>query len=410
MPDRRPAGDVARPAPAGRRPPRWLALALLLFVSFELGSGVALWALARLERMPPERPELSARQRSKIERLVAGQTGYIGFDAELGWVQWPGGENELYRANAQGFRADREHPASVPSGRLRIASFGDSFTHGDDVPFADTWQEQLAARVPGLDVLNFGVPGYGPDQALLRYEREAPRFAMPVVLFGIMTTDIRRTVNRFRAFTQPGTGFPMGKPRFRLRDGELELLENPLPTLAAYQALLDDERSELRRIGQDDYQYGKHYATRLVRWPFSLRLALLGVHVGIARGGPDRPIAGGQYNEGSEAFRVLLALCERFDRFARARGSEPVVVMLPTVRDMREMRREGRGRYAPLLARLAERGIRAIDLAPAFAARPGPPAQGVMSETRHYNATGNEVVAGGLHQALVAEGLLPAGP
>jgi hypothetical protein len=355
--------------------------------------------LVALDRMPPTEARLSEGQREGIAKLLAGELRYLRNDPKLGWALAPGGESGDYRANAQGFRADREHPAAVLEGRLRIAAFGDSFTHGDEVAFANTWQEQLAAQVPGLDVLNFGVPGYGPGQALLRYEEEAQHFELPVALFAVMTQDIKRGVNRFLPFLNPATHDPMAKPRFLHEDGQLRLLQNPLPSLADYRALLADEEHWLPRIGERDYFYARTYAVGLPSWPFTLRMLGVGAHALVDRAGPDRPMAGGEYNEGSEAFAVLLALCERFREEAQQRGTVPVVVMLPLPRDMRDM---GRARHTPLVERLEARGTQVIDTTHAFADRPGEADSGVIGSS-HYNAAGNAIVA----RALRAKGLLP---
>lgn len=405
-------GDLApdEPAPPETRVEArtWLLRAALLLGACEIATFAVLVALARLDRLPPTEARLSEPQREAVERLLAGEARYVGHDPRLGWSLIPGGARDAYRANSQGFRADRDHPSSVPAGRLRIAAFGDSFTHGDEVAFDDTWEEQLAGLVSGVDVLNFGVPGYGPAQALLRYEEEAERFELPVVLFAIMTGNIKRTVNRFRPFLHPRNRVPMGKPRFVWEGGQLRLLENPTPSRDDLRAMLDDEPRWMRRLGDRDYYYATRFATELPPWPFTLRLLAVGWHVLRERAGPDRPFAGGRYNESSEAFAVLLGICERFHREALRRGSRPIVVMLPLARDMREMRELGRARYAPLIESLRERGIPVVDVAPGFADRPGGPDAGVFGQS-HYNAAGNAVVARALRDALAREGVLGRG-
>jgi len=198
----------------------------------------------------------------------------------------------------------------------------------------------------------------------------------------------------------------MAKPRFLHEDGQLRLLENPLPALADYRALLADEQHWLPRMGERDYYYARNYAVGLPSWPFTLRILGVGAHVLVDRAGPDRPMAGGEYNEGSEALAVLLALCERFREEAQRRGTVPVVVMLPLPRDMRDMRETGRARHAPLVERLEARGARVIDTTQAFADRPGRADAGVIGSS-HYNAAGNAIVARALRDALRAQGLLP---
>ena len=55
---------------------------------------------------------------------------------------------------------------------LRLAVFGDSFTHCDEITYQNCWTSRLESLWPNTEVLNFGVPGFGPDQAWLRYQRD----------------------------------------------------------------------------------------------------------------------------------------------------------------------------------------------------------------------------------------------
>ena len=111
---------------------------------------------------------LLPRHQKAIRDLLADRSRYIAFSPALGWTVKPGGASDLYRANDQGLRADRNYDLAPAEGVLRILAFGDSFTHANGVPNAQTWEARLEAMDPGLEVLNFGVPGYGLDQALLR--------------------------------------------------------------------------------------------------------------------------------------------------------------------------------------------------------------------------------------------------
>src|SRR5262249_18658903 len=80
---------------------------------------------------------------------------------------------------------------------------------------------------PQTEVLNFGVPGYGPDQAWLRYQREGPTYAPCAVTIGYMLEDINRVVNRYRPALFPITDLLTTKPRFVVKDDQLTLMPNP---------------------------------------------------------------------------------------------------------------------------------------------------------------------------------------
>ena len=61
----------------------------------------------------------------------------------------------------------RPSPAFPKPGNECITLYGDSFTYGEEVDHEDAWSNRLAERI-GCHVGNYGVGGYGSDQALLR--------------------------------------------------------------------------------------------------------------------------------------------------------------------------------------------------------------------------------------------------
>src|SRR5262249_19215461 len=102
-------------------------------------------------------------------------------DGDRGWVLKPGarGRSEaegdaLIVVNRAGL-PDREHVRPKPAGALRIAVLGDSYAEAREVPleqaFWSVLERDLNERLAGLrqqvEVLNFGVRGYGTLQELL---------------------------------------------------------------------------------------------------------------------------------------------------------------------------------------------------------------------------------------------------
>ncbi len=96
------------------------------------------------------------------------------------------------RVNSLGGRG-AEVPDKTP-GRLRIATFGDSFTFGQGVEEDESWPAAMGAalgeRGVDVEVLNFGVPGHGTPQSVAHALRVAPRVDPDVVLVGVFTNDL----------------------------------------------------------------------------------------------------------------------------------------------------------------------------------------------------------------------------
>ena len=393
--------------PSARRAAAWAALALLVWAAVEGLCQGALFALARLRGLEvPLAPRfhLDPVPRARLERVLAGREPYYPFDPELGWTVKPNGRLPLYRANAQGLRGDREYAPAPPPGVVRIGAFGDSFVHGTEVENADVWTARLEALRPGLEVLNFGVGGYGVDQAWLRYRRDGRPFQPQIVLIGYMPENAARSVNRFRPFYAPHQPEPRAKPRFALRDGRLALLPNPLPTLDDYRALLADEATVLARIGEGDYFWEALYRPTPFSWLPSARL----LRVARAEHAETRIWIDGALNPRSEAFAVTAALLEAFADDALDAGSLPLVVVFPRRDDF--ARREGHqpDAWAPLRERFAASGVESLDLIGCFE-RPRWLHGLVFMKGGHYGPPLHRVVARCLLESLDARGWLAPG-
>ena len=184
-----------------------------------------------------------------MKELSEREHVYTGYDPDLGWVQVPNGRSDdgLNFANSAGYRAaSTDAPGADPEaarGVLRIALFGDSFTHGSQVRFEDSWgyvlERQLNEAGLRAEVLNFGAGGYGMDQAFLRWRKQGRAYRPDVVLFGFLDRDVRRNLNLVRRIGHPTSGNPYSKPRFVLDDGgSLRLINTPTVPLDELPALL----------------------------------------------------------------------------------------------------------------------------------------------------------------------------
>ncbi len=148
-------------------------------------------------------------------------------DDNRGWAPRPGVagwwtvEGEAYvDNNAAGFR-DRDHALAKPAGVYRIAVLGDSFTEARAIPLDQTyWSiagERLAACLgTPVEMLNFGVNGYGAAQELITLRDHALAYRPDLILLAIYTgNDIW---NNSRALDGH-----QDRPYYTLEDGILAL-------------------------------------------------------------------------------------------------------------------------------------------------------------------------------------------
>jgi hypothetical protein len=163
------------------------------------------------------------------EHWLRGRPGpipkkFVALDRELGWIPAPnlrdvklsGARINTNSASMRGAREFAREPGAAP----RVVAVGDSYTFGQCVDDAQTFPAQLERLMPGSEVLNLGVMGYGHDQALLRLRRDGLPYRPDVVVLGFHRMDMARNRLGFRDFA---------KPRFVLRDGRLDLRGVPVP-------------------------------------------------------------------------------------------------------------------------------------------------------------------------------------
>jgi hypothetical protein len=237
-----------------RRRPRWIVLAILIVLSLEGASFLALHLLRMTQHIgyrPISLTSIPMEHRIGIQALLDGRTEYLTYSPTLGWTIKPYGATDLYRANSKGMRGTREYASVPPPNVVRISSFGDSFTHGSDVPNEAAWREALTRLDRRLEVLNFGVPACGLDQAFLRYQQDGA-MSSRVVLIGILSESIFRGGNVYRPFYALDSQMPLTKPWYMLDGEKLVLLENPLREPARYEEFLKNPEPVLRQLAARD--------------------------------------------------------------------------------------------------------------------------------------------------------------
>jgi hypothetical protein len=236
--------------------------------------------------------------------------------AEVDTVKAP-----IYLSSSEGIRS----PAAGISlaGRTakhRIALFGDSFTFGLEVRYEQTWGAQLEhALGSDYQVLNFGVDGYGVDQAYLRYRRDARQWQPDIVILGMIDDDFRRSMCVYGFLCFPRSEMPFPKPRFLMADGKLTLANVPLPqpdSIFAQQSINDLPHIE------DDFEFDAvEWQRNPLQAAYSMRLLLSRY-----RRYPER---GPTVND--QAVRQINGeIVRSFVRSVKEAGAVPLVVYFPS--------------------------------------------------------------------------------
>ena len=380
-----------------------LILGILLLVFLEGFSYLTIWILrAGTGRDIRSVSDIFEDQSTRIRRFLEPDTMKLEqFDAELGWRYAPGFLSERHQISVQGLRGTVVYAEAPPPHLFRIAAFGDSFIYGNEVDTPDSWPVYLERELARTEILNFGVGGYGTDQAWLRYQKEGRRFKPRLVLIGFVPDDIRRNVNVYRRFLSDHE-LPLFKPRFESSDGEdLRLLPNPLKDVNEYRRFLEDPAAVLP-YGQHDFWFEPAiYRDPFYDYSAAVRLGTdLWTRFYRKFLDPNRLVTLGLLNTDSEAFRLECRLLQSFAADVRRDGAAPVVLLFP---DRNTLDTVARGRpavYLPLGDHLRARQIPCLDLAEAFIAGPGNDPARWFLEGGHYSPAGNRRVAAWLSKKL----------
>ena len=378
---------------------------LVIVVACESLSYFALWILPRISDIRAPRTAGIYRDQTRriAEYLPRRATIREQLDPDLGWRYRPlyarGGD----RINSQGLRSLREYSKFAPPGVVRVAAFGDSFVYGNEVDTKDDWPMSAERAHPVMEVLNYGVGGYGDDQAYLRFAREGMDLHPQILALGFSPDDLRRLTNVFRGFVDDRE-FGWTKPRFRrTASGGLTVDPPPMRDSADMARLMAQPTLALGFGAHDQWFQPMIYRDPLYDYSATIRLVTtLTVRIYSKYFDPNRLIVGSEFNPASEAFGLQLAVTSRFVENARSAGVTAVFVILPDEVSVRRARSGQRTVYSPLTDSLRRRGVDVIDVAAAFVAEPGnADSREWFAPRGHYSPVGNEVVGRAVGSAIL---------
>ena len=328
-----------------------------------------------------------------VAAFGAGYPGYLlAHDAVLGWPK-PGS-------------GPRPSPAFPDTGSSCVSLFGDSFTYGAEVGDDAAWGNVLAQRL-GCRVANYGVGGYGTDQAFLRYRDRADEHA-PIVILGIFEDNVQRNVNRLRELLAGSPEFSF-KPRFKLgaRD-ELVLLPLHLPDTSQARAFIE---SPERFLTDEYFVPGSPAGPVRPRLPFTLSLVRLLVHPDVRAVLTGHPYWERYYRPGhdSGALETTMGIVRAFRDETSRKGQRLLIVLFPSPKTMSKPDAARARPYQPLIDRIHTERIPIVDLSEGILVRlsgrtPCEIATQPGACRGHLNPEGNAWVAEIVSTALSREG------
>ena len=330
-----------------RRVLLWLILILILLGGMDGLSAIFLkFVLTSTAHFLVWNPDIDA---SKVW-AAAGEN----WDDELGW---PSPRDAVAPPRDQ--TGAKYNPDFSQSEYPCASAYGDSFVWGDDIPLTDGWIEQLSRKL-GCRVANYGVSGYGTDQAYVRFLHLRQDEA-PVTVLGIFPENVVRNVNQYRGFLGYSPS-PTGlKGRFVLDgEGQLEWIHRPRIDEKGFLDFLHDPANLLpHEYLLPDTPDGPV----TLRFPYTLTVARVALMPRLRMRLTGRPSWADFYrpDHRSGALALTTAIADAFVREAEHRGKQALIVILPDASSFRARAEFGRPEYAPLVAALATRKIGVFD-------------------------------------------------
>ncbi len=273
---------------------------------------------------------------------------------------------------------------------LRIALFGDSMTRTDWGFFLE---RNLADLRYNVEVMNFGVGGYGIDQMYLRWEIEGKKYSPNLIIFGFYPMDIARCleVHKLKNWGILG-GIFFSKPRFLMDSNNGTLKTVNYPTVN-FDKILDDAKSfdDLPYIEYDSIYVDNKNDYKNYFWRISYLLRFIEINLTDNRFTQMSYRRNDLYYDMSkEGANLSLKIIKLFQQSVKEEGSDFLTIVLPMQSDLFHLKNGKPLRYKPMIDVIetfspvihAEEKMKDYDLEKLYIPNDG-----------HFDSFGNEIVA-----------------
>jgi len=324
-------------------------------------------------------------------------------DEVLGWPSPDG----LAKSDEHDSTGSRIIPAFLDSTESQncISLYGDSHTWSDGVDNRHAWSNILSILV-GCRVANYGVGGYGSDQAFLRFRMKTDD-SSKIVFLNHLSENILRNVNQFRDLLYNGEGIGF-KPRFIIDEkGSLTLI--PLPTFSTEQ-YKDVVLRPAQYFSNEYFLPNGLSGASIASFPytFSVLRALNHFHVKAKFLGEPWYHDFYKKDHPSMGLEVTTKILASFHDEAIERGKVPVITIIPTGIDVLYLLEHGVWPYQSLIDELSLYGISIFNFGEGIMSHVDnrDPCSLFRSCSGHLNQEGYEILASVAYGFLLKRQLL----
>ncbi len=317
------------------------------------------------------------------------------FHPAFGWNIPKAEEGAIGQRRSPGYKADASY---------QIKTFGDSFVYGFHLSDRETFQHFVEEK-SDWQCLNYGVNGYGTDQALLKYRHSSVKSKYAIL--GVLDENIARVVTTWWSFYsfRDVNNIIGTKPRFLLQNQDYVLMPNPIQDYNGLKQLHDPDF--VKTLAERDYWPHYHAAINappLLRWP---AMATLLPHLNFFvrnvsmmmqnRFAPTYESRTGRrrfyhlYENDSEALKTMQYVIGEFVYTAEERQEIPIIMIFPIKDTMSIIKEFGKKPYQPLIGYLRQMNYQFIDFGDVFLQENHRPFY--FEDDFHLSAKGNERVA-----------------
>lgn len=308
------------------------------------------------------------------------------FDADLGWDYRPPVHNYL------------ENKVFLSQ------AYGDSFVLSGNGGI--TWQEAFE-NITGEAILNFGVGGYGLDQAVLKFERYSSEYPTRIAILGLYRQTFRRALSyhAYHYFKHVEFKFTF-KPFFVEKGLRYTLYKPPCTDASCMWDVLYDPDNAVRKIlSSQDYWYRNNMGKPELRFPRILKyirtLPAIWRDSRWGRGSEN------YYFVNNKSLELTKYLVKRFVVHAERNGMVPICILLYSSRDL-VVQKSSPQHNNSLVDFLKTEQILYVDTGKYILERysEDDDFQSLGAPDGHLNNRGDRMVAAALAQGLAEMGLL----